>query len=423
MAKKTVEIEAYCEATGALVTFQDVDISDNGRGFRLIGTEEDEGRHLLLEQDRYGVRHCHVDCINADLVRNMRSFPTEGEDWESHVGSIKEHGVLQPILVEPTFAYLPARYDLCAGFRRYFGAREAGLEQIPIIILPEGVDRDAIQLVENISRKDPDPIETGLLLRKMQAKGKQVKNKKTGKSVRRKLSEDDLASLTGLSHAKVHDYMAIAENGHKKAVEAYRDGELPVSMLRVLVSLPRDEQPKHLEPAKTFTAQAFRDHIRDTKKALAAKAKESRKPAPEPKGGDRRKVTRGGKKFIVRPAVLLVEDLSFYEKELRRVLDENPDDVPVVRARVQTLQYALGQIDGIEDDPIPESVPSGESKTKDDPKPAKDTEKPKAKKTPAKKPAKAKTEKTKKTPVKKSAKKPAKKRSSKKTTKKATPAE
>ncbi|MBU4485117.1 ParB/RepB/Spo0J family partition protein [bacterium] len=71
--------------------------------------------------------------------------------------SIKEHGVLQPIMVTPLGG---GRYELIAGERRLRGAREAGLEEIPAII--KNVESDEIlelALIENIQRENLNAIE------------------------------------------------------------------------------------------------------------------------------------------------------------------------------------------------------------------------------------------------------------------------
>lgn len=72
------------------------------------------------------------------------------------VASIREHGVLQPILVAETFD----GYQLIAGERRVRAARAAGLERIPAVIR-EIDDRARLELalVENLQREDLDPIE------------------------------------------------------------------------------------------------------------------------------------------------------------------------------------------------------------------------------------------------------------------------
>lgn len=72
------------------------------------------------------------------------------------VNSIREHGILEPLVV----AHTPAGYQIVAGERRWRAAKLAGLEMIPVIIKetsPKGMLEMA--LVENVQRTDLNPIE------------------------------------------------------------------------------------------------------------------------------------------------------------------------------------------------------------------------------------------------------------------------
>lgn len=81
-------------------------------------------------------------------------------------GSIREHGVLQPILVTKreieTPTGLDVRYQLIAGERRWRAARLAGLSQIPAVIrrgIPDDRLRLELALIENVQREDLNPME------------------------------------------------------------------------------------------------------------------------------------------------------------------------------------------------------------------------------------------------------------------------
>jgi ParB family chromosome partitioning protein len=73
------------------------------------------------------------------------------------VESVKQHGILQPILVRPL---LQGKYELVAGERRYRAAVAVGLEEVPVVIR-ELKDSEALQLalLENLQREDLNPIE------------------------------------------------------------------------------------------------------------------------------------------------------------------------------------------------------------------------------------------------------------------------
>ncbi|MBR2343652.1 MAG: ParB/RepB/Spo0J family partition protein [Clostridia bacterium] len=77
--------------------------------------------------------------------------------------SIKENGLLQPILVRE---WAEGRYQIIAGERRFRASKLAGLTEIPAIVLDKS-DRDAaeIALIENIQREDLNPIEEAMAYR------------------------------------------------------------------------------------------------------------------------------------------------------------------------------------------------------------------------------------------------------------------
>ncbi len=79
------------------------------------------------------------------------------ESLQELVSSVKQHGILQPLLVRP----LPSGgYELIAGERRYRAAKEVGLTEIPVVIR-ELSDEAALQLalIENLQREDLNPVE------------------------------------------------------------------------------------------------------------------------------------------------------------------------------------------------------------------------------------------------------------------------
>ena len=73
--------------------------------------------------------------------------------------SIKEHGVIQPLIV--TQAETPGSYTLIAGERRLLAAQEAGLEAVPVVVR-EASDQERLEiaLIENVQRADLSPLET-----------------------------------------------------------------------------------------------------------------------------------------------------------------------------------------------------------------------------------------------------------------------
>jgi ParB family transcriptional regulator, chromosome partitioning protein len=113
----------------------------------------------LLSSDNVG-RSVGVRVIPVDNVESNPNQPRTIFDVDAlHelAGSVREHGVLQPILVRPLGQN---RYQLVAGERRWRASKEAGLATIPALV--EELDDDTaleISIIENLQREDLSPLE------------------------------------------------------------------------------------------------------------------------------------------------------------------------------------------------------------------------------------------------------------------------
>ncbi len=110
-----------------------------------------------------GVRIVPVDRIDSNPQQPRLAFNQETLD--ELAASIREHGVLQPILVRPTGQN---RYQLVAGERRWRASKQAGLETIPALI--EEIDDDTaleISIIENLQREDISPLDEAAMYDRM----------------------------------------------------------------------------------------------------------------------------------------------------------------------------------------------------------------------------------------------------------------
>jgi ParB family transcriptional regulator, chromosome partitioning protein len=111
-----------------------------------------------------GVRHVPVSRIEANPDQPRMTF--EQSALDELTASIKEHGILQPVLLRP---FGPVgRYQLIAGERRWRAAKAAGLDSIPAMI--EEIDDDTaleISIIENLQREDLSPLEEATMYDRM----------------------------------------------------------------------------------------------------------------------------------------------------------------------------------------------------------------------------------------------------------------
>lgn len=99
-----------------------------------------------------------ISQIEPKIGQPRRNFDVDALEQLS--ASIKNHGVLQPILVREI---ADGRYQIIAGERRWRASKMAGLSEIPAIVL-DGSEQEAaeIALIENVQREDLNPLEESL---------------------------------------------------------------------------------------------------------------------------------------------------------------------------------------------------------------------------------------------------------------------
>jgi ParB family chromosome partitioning protein len=106
-----------------------------------------------------GVKKLPVDFIIANRANPRRVFNTE--QLEELTNSIREKGVMQPLLVRPSDD--PNIFEIIAGERRWRAAQKAGLHDVPVIVRDVN-DKEALELaiIENVQRADLNPLEEAM---------------------------------------------------------------------------------------------------------------------------------------------------------------------------------------------------------------------------------------------------------------------
>jgi ParB family chromosome partitioning protein len=189
-----------------------------GRGLDalLAGTDEDAPSADMLQT------------IAIDRLRPGKYQPRTKMDAESLAElalSIREQGVMQPILVRPVDG---ARFEIVAGERRWRAAQQAGLREIPALVknVPDQ-SALAVALIENIQREDLNPLE--------EAKGLQRLIDEFG------LTHDTAAKAVGRSRSAVTNLLRL--NALAPPVQEYLlAGALEMGHARALLALSIDQQ-------------------------------------------------------------------------------------------------------------------------------------------------------------------------------------
>jgi ParB family chromosome partitioning protein len=179
------------------------------------------------------------------------------EELASLTESIREHGVLQPILVSETVD----GFQLVAGERRFRAAQAAGLERVPAVVR-QMADREQIELalVENLQREDLDPLETAEAYRQL--------IEEFG------FTQDDVAQRVGKARSTVANTLRLLDlaPGVQAAVA---DGRLTEGHGRALGGLAVELQDRVLD---SVIGQEL--SVRQTEELV----RRLREPKPEPTG-------------------------------------------------------------------------------------------------------------------------------------------
>lgn len=229
-----------------------------GRGFdALIPTDlVDDEFDLTLKEDKKEseLKKLKLAEIFPDENQPRREFDPDA--IEALAASIKEHGVLQPIVVTRE----DGKYKIVAGERRWRASKIAGLDKIPAIVRTlDSQNRLELSIIENAQREDLNPIELATAYAKL-------KNQFN-------LSDEDIAAKVGKSEVTVQNTLRLLnlpdEAKHIMVKEKITEG-----VMRPLVN--RDEKiikkllPKIVEEGWTArkVERYFQDHKQKSSTAL-----------------------------------------------------------------------------------------------------------------------------------------------------------
>lgn len=171
--------------------------------------------------------------VEIGRIKPSKKQPREKIDENSLnelVLSIKEHGIIQPILVRPISE---GEYEIIAGERRWRAAQKAGLNSVPVLIKEvEDVKMLEMALVENIQREDLNPIELAKAYKMM------LDNFD--------LTQEELAIKVGKDRATIANTLRLLSLS-EKVQKALIDGLISVGHAKAILCLKNEtEQEKVL---------------------------------------------------------------------------------------------------------------------------------------------------------------------------------
>lgn len=171
----------------------------------------------------------NLDHVFPSKTNFRKTF--DKKQMEELTESIKEKGVVQPILIRPTAEHkAEGIFEIVSGERRYRAAMAAGLKDIPAMIRDLN-DRDAmeIQIIENLHRADVHPLE--------EAEGYEILMKQQGCYI----NIDDLAVKVGKSKTYIYGRMKLCELV-PEVKKSFYSGEISASIALLLSRVPQSLQ-------------------------------------------------------------------------------------------------------------------------------------------------------------------------------------
>ncbi len=210
---------------------------------------------LMLENNTDSM--VNTSTLNINEITPNKEQPRKTFDetaLEELADSIRQHGVLQPLLVRPLTS---GGYQLVAGERRWRASRLAELKEVPVII-KELSDTEAMEIaiIENLQREDLNPIE--------EAEGLQTLIDKCG------YTQEQVATSVGKSRPAITNALRLLKLP-EEVREMAKDGTISAGHARALLAF--DNQPMMIECANQIVSKKLT--VRDVEKMAKRPATKS----------------------------------------------------------------------------------------------------------------------------------------------------
>ena len=199
------------------------------------------------------VKKLNINEIEPNKAQARKIF--DDEAIEDLSNSIKEYGVIQPIIVSKKEKY----YEIIAGERRWRASKKAGLTEIPAIIRDDDEQRNKeISLIENIQREDLNPIE--------KARGIKLLMDEYD------LTQQQVAEKLGKSRSSIANTVRIL-NLDERVINLALEGKLTEGHCKSLMSI--DDSERQYKMALYIIESG--DSVREAEKKMKVRKKASKK--------------------------------------------------------------------------------------------------------------------------------------------------
>ena len=186
-----------------------------GRGLDALFSEDSFSDYFM----------CPIEKISPNRYQPRQVIDTQETSFQELVTSIRENGILQPLIVTP----LKDKYELIIGQRRLEAARQAGLKEVPVIArkIVSDIERLEMAIVENIQRQDLTPLEEAEAYYRLLTEFH--------------LTQEEIAKRVGKDRATIANFLRLRQLPSliKKDLN---QGRLTMGHARTLIGLPLEQQ-------------------------------------------------------------------------------------------------------------------------------------------------------------------------------------
>ncbi len=219
-----------------------------GKGLSALFSDTEESYENAQEDTgaSKNINEIPLEQIVANPNQPRKNF--DQASLEELATSIKEHGVIMPIVVNKE---VDGKYMIIAGERRFRAAKIAGIETIPAVVKDYSErEVEEISLIENLQREDLNPIEAAVGMKKLMDDYK--------------LTQEDLASRIGKSRPAIANTLRLLTLT-EEVIDLIREGKLSSGHARALVPVPKESQ---LALAREAIEKGY--SVRETERAVKA---------------------------------------------------------------------------------------------------------------------------------------------------------
>lgn len=266
-----------------------------------------KGLEALISNDGAKARE-RVERVNTRLLSPNPFQPRKrfsGSKMEELVNSLREKGIIQPILVRPK----GDSYEIIAGERRWRAAQELKLEEVPVIVRRDINDANSLEisLIENIQREELNAVEEATAYKELIDKFE--------------YTLDKVGQMMGKDKTTVSNSLRILALP-KETLDLVEEGKISAGHAKALLSAPNDQKRKKVLQAVLKKGLSVRETENMVRRFGISLARDERKKDVETESVEERLQHRFGTRVVIRHGKKRgrIEIQYFSKEDLDRIL-------------------------------------------------------------------------------------------------------